>query len=161
MPRNNLAKIPAELKGQLLARSAAGESYQAIALWLQDQHGIEVTRQGVGAIILNARKGRTEAAIDLYRERLAPGVFDDLDMLDEIIARELQDYREADTVRTRHACAKLLMTAADMRARFMGLDKGKTETKADVESEVLERLEALIQAAGPEVDHPLLPPAEE
>ena len=95
-----ITRIPPELAGELLTRSAAGESAATLCAWLQETHGIEVVPRAVQRHLrrlrrlFGARGGERAIEASAQAHELVD-VEEDLDQLDALRRRATEYERKA------------------------------------------------------------------
>lgn len=135
-------KIPATLEGEMLLRAQQGHSSEAIAEWLREAHGIDVTRRTVSRRVAERAADRAAATKGTVREKLAGEAMSDLDVLQKVrddalaLAAELR----AEDPRAAIQAMRAASDAADKRLHYAGAD-------AEGEERVPEALLDLLEAA--------------
>jgi len=136
-----ITRIPPELAGELLKRSAAGESAAMLCTWLADAHGIEVFPRTVQRHVQRLRRlfgaRGAERAIEASaqaRELVGPDIEADLDELDALRRRATEYERRA------IAAGDVPTALAAMRVQVAAL---AVAIRAGTEDETRNRVDAL------------------
>lgn len=82
--------IPTALESAVLEQAITGSSNRAVAAWLKDKHGIEVSHVTVGRMVKRLRSERADIAKAVIREKLGTSLTTDLDRLEKH-ARQLDE----------------------------------------------------------------------
>jgi hypothetical protein len=135
------SEIPDRLKEEVLRQHTEGKGATKIAEWLSIHESKHVSTNAVTSFLAKIRQERQELAKQVYRERLTPGIFSDLDMLDFITKREWSAYTNEPDDRARQNTARLLLKIVELRGNFMGL--GKDTATSEIQAELLHKIQAL------------------
>ena len=153
--------IPDSLKDEVLKQHAEGKTAPQIAQWLTLHEDRQIPSSAVTNLLAKVAQDRRQAMASVYRDRLAPGVFSDLDILDAIAAREWQAYASEPDDFKRQRTASLLLKLIALRGAFMGMGQQAPEASAagEVQAELLRKIRALPKGSGKEAVQ--LPPEGE
>ena len=82
-----MAKLTPELREAVLARIAAGSSYEEAAEWCKATHNVEVTKQAIGKLVAKHRAERSEVSKAVARDHITRQLPKDLEVADEKLAQ--------------------------------------------------------------------------
>jgi len=161
------AKIPPELKPEILKLYNSGKDSEDIASWLWLTHKVEVTSRAVRRFLKNKRDETAAVAKVVVREELRKHVLPCVDRLVGIMRRARKLEREAEKVGLEGSMLVLKaqdrqMKAANLLLHYSGLNQpdrpgAATGTIVDARQALFSRIEALASKAlaEPKTDPPV------
>jgi uncharacterized protein YjbJ (UPF0337 family) len=138
--------IPVTLEAEVIAKASQGLSSAAIAAWLKEAHGVEVSDRTVRRRVQDRATERADATKGTVREKLGKEVTSDLDEM-RAAADRAKSYEaelvKAEDYRGATMAAKAVAEILDKRLHYAGAD-------AEGEERVPESLADLLEAASAE-----------